>query len=477
MGTMMSLRKKIIFGYLVVGLFVVTLSLVTVYEMLLLERGLSTEESLSNLVDAVMEIRRFEKNYFLYRENSDLTQNGTYIAAARDILEKNSGILPVVAGPGAPAKLQGLLENYRVVFSDYATSPSTEREARVRAAGRELTDNAYELAAWRRTDLHRAMRTNRYTLIGVVAGGIVLILVSGTLVSLGVTRPLRQLQERMEEIASGARFERLDLPAKDAELQSLAEAFNLVLGELNLRSRQMLVSEKLASLGVMLSGVAHELNNPISNISTSCQILIEEGEQVPPDFLKEHLVQIDEQTERARRIVASLLDFSRNQKFLKEYLSLAALVEESLAFVRRQMPSGAAIVIDIPPELSVPADRHRLQQVLVNLLKNAADACGPSGHVHLSATVHGDMAHIAVRDDGCGIAEADLAHIFDPFYTTKAVGKGSGLGLFIVHDIVNKHGGTVGVTSAPGKGTEFLIRLPIGADTSFRSGGPATALG
>jgi signal transduction histidine kinase len=464
-----SLRRKIIFGYLVVGLFVVTLSMVTVIELARLERGLAVEESLAGLVDAVMEARRFEKNYILYQDPKDLAQSADYVRQAEDILEKHAELIAIIGAPDMSSKLSALFASYRAKLDDYVKAPGADTETDLRHAGKSMTDATHQLAAWRRGDLHRAMRTHRYVLIGVVAGGLALILLSGTLVSLGVTRPLRQMQRRMEEVAAGERLKRIDLPSNDAEIRSLAEAFNLVLGELDLRSQQMLVSEKLASLGVMLSGVAHELNNPLSNISTSCQILLEEGKDVDPDFLKEHLAQMDEQTERARRIVASLLDFSRNQKFLKEELSLLPLAEETLAFVRGQMPASTVVDLDIPSDLSLPADRQRLQQVLINLLKNAAEASGPAGHVRLSARAEGGKAAISVQDNGCGIPEADLAHIFDPFFTTKEVGKGSGLGLFIVHDIVKKHGGEVTVSSAPREGTEFLIRLPLGDNTSDRN--------
>ncbi|CAA6603127.1 putative Sensory Transduction Protein Kinase [Rhodospirillaceae bacterium LM-1] len=465
MPGMNSLRRKIIFGYLAVGLFVFALSLAAIYELWRLERDLATEESLYSLVDAVMEARRFEKNYILYQGASDLEQNALYVSQASDLLGSHAEILSVIDAPDIGSRLAALLRSYSQALDVFVKKPTDANEALLRASGKEMTETAHQLAAWRRSDLHRAMTLHRYILIGVVAGGLALILISGTLVSLGVTRPLRQMQRRMEEIASGERMTQIDLPSNDAEIRSLTDAFNRVLGELELRSQQMLVSQKLASLGVMLSGVAHELNNPLSNISTSCQILLEEGKDADPEFLRWHLAQMDEQTERAKRIVASLLDFSRHQSFMKEHVALKALAEETLSFVRGQMPSGTAIDMDIPDDLTLPADRQRLQQILINLLKNAAEACGPEGQVRLRAWTQDKAAMIEVADNGSGIPASDLSHIFDPFFTTKEVGKGSGLGLFIVHDIVKKHGGAITVTSPPKGGTEFLIRLPLGDNT------------
>ncbi|TAN47787.1 MAG: HAMP domain-containing histidine kinase, partial [Rhodospirillales bacterium] len=420
--------------------------------------------AVSGLVDAVMEMRRFEKNYFLYREPGDLSQYHDHAMRAQTLLGKHSDLLAGMEETSVAGRLGAQIDLSRAKMDGYVRNPSQDGEAEVRAAGKDMTASVHELASWRRNDLHRATRLHRYVLIGVVAGGLLLIVIAGTLVSLGVTRPLRMMQNRMEEVAAG-RLERLDLTSGDAEIRSLANAFNRVIGELELRRQQMLVSQKLASLGVMLSGVAHELNNPLSNISTSCQILIEEGPDIAPAFLKDHLLQMDEQIERARRIVASLLDFSRHQRFLKETLLLKPLALETLAFVRGQLPAGVGVELSIPDDLELPADRQRLQQVLLNLLKNAAEASGPMGQVRLSARAEESDVVIEVADDGCGIEEADLPHVFDPFFTTKEVGKGAGLGLFIVHDIVKKHGGSISASSEQGKGTRFLIRLPLGDKT------------
>src|SRR5690606_131524 len=124
---------------------------------------------------------------------------------------------------------------------------------------------------------------------------------------------------------------------------------------------------KLASLGTLLSGVAHELNNPLSNISSSCQILMEELHEGDAAFKTELLSQIDDQTNRARNIVRALLDFAREREFSKEPRSLANLLKETLRFLRGQVPAGVAVVTDIPEDIMVPVDGQRIQQALLNL--------------------------------------------------------------------------------------------------------------
>jgi signal transduction histidine kinase len=271
-----------------------------------------------------------------------------------------------------------------------------------------------------------------------------------------------------------------------------------MLHELELRQRHLVQSEKLASLGTLLSGVAHELNNPLSNISSSCQILMEELKQahgsrangqekgkaassslpLDPVFLNELLSQIDEQTDRARNIVRSLLEFSRDKEFEKEHLPLKQLIKETIRFVRGQLPMKVEIEIDIPDDITIFADKQRIQQAFLNLIKNAVEAINADGKISILAhkvisaekkeeetktecQIEGDSIDIKISDTGSGIPSEVLSKIFDPFFTTKDVGKGSGLGLFIVHEIIEEHDGCIAVDSGIEKGTTFLIRLPV----------------
>jgi signal transduction histidine kinase len=251
-----------------------------------------------------------------------------------------------------------------------------------------------------------------------------------------------------------------------------------MLKELDLRQKSLMRSERMVSLGTMLSGVAHELNNPLSNISTSCQILLEEVGESDAATQKRYLEQIDQQTERARTIVRSLLDFSRERPFRKEAVLLRPLVAQTVGFVRGEVSAKSVVQLSIPDKLSVPADAQRLQQVFVNLIRNAMEGLGPQGRIDIAAQIvqvseppagtalgegcgtKGAMVEIRVTDNGPGIAADILPRIFDPFFTTKDVGRGMGLGLFVVYEIVDEHGGCIAVQSTPGQGAQFCIRLP-----------------
>jgi two-component system, NtrC family, sensor kinase len=296
-----------------------------------------------------------------------------------------------------------------------------------------------------------------------------------------VADPLKHMEKSMEAVANGNR-DQIDIPSADREIVSLTHAFNHVLQELELRQKHLLRSEKLASLGTLLSGVAHELNNPLSNISTSCQILIEELDSADRNFRREMLGQIDEQTVRARNIVRSLLEFVHDREFSREALPLHKLVAETLHFIKGQVPAQVHIITEISQAIVLHGDKQRLQQAILNLLNNALAALEGAGEIRIWAQcshngkfplppavssfpvncIHaGDAVEITLSDNGHGIPAELLPRIFDPFFTTRDVGKGSGLGLYIVHEIVEEHGGCIVAESEPGKGTVFCIRLPL----------------
>jgi signal transduction histidine kinase len=279
-----------------------------------------------------------------------------------------------------------------------------------------------------------------------------------------VVNSLKLLEGYTKRISQGD-FVEVAVGEGEQEIRSLLTAFNRMTKELQMRQHQLVQSEKLAALGTLLSGVAHELNNPLSNISTSAQILREEIEEDNVEFKKSLIGQIEVQSDKARDIVRTLLEFSRIKEFRKEKLLLGKLVEETILLIRGHAPSEVVISVDIPEDIFIIVDKQRMQQVLLNLIKNGIDAVQGHGHIWISALCTGcgtglDEVEILIEDDGPGIDAEHVKRIFDPFFTTKDVGKGSGLGLFIVHDIIEWHGGSISVESRPGLGTTFIIWLP-----------------
>ena len=311
--------------------------------------------------------------------------------------------------------------------------------------------------------IQKLLRTSRTVLLSSTGAVIVFSILMAALLREKIVTSLKLLQEYTRMVAHG---EMVDPPEKrvEEEIRSLFQAFTRMNNELRLRQRQMVQSEKLASLGTLLAGVAHELNNPLSNISTSAQILTEEIDNPDREFHATLVRQIEEQTDKARDIVKTLLEFSRTGKFMKQEINLQEVITAAIKLLRSEIPSEITIELDIPDNFLVLVDKQRMQQVFLNLIKNAVDAFGNHGKIWISAQEFycegRKEIEILVSDNGPGIPPQAQEKIFDPFYTSKDVGKGSGLGLFIVHDIIESHGGTISVDSRVGEGTTFIIWLP-----------------
>lgn len=474
-----SLRGKITLGYYAVAASILVASLFFVGELRTLEARVVLGQRATDLFNTVLEIRRFERNYFLHHQAADLEENSAYLKLAQALLTENRADFSAIATEARMDELRARLNDYQRQMSAFAAAdrPPLELEPRVRALGQELVAIAEDLAGSERRQIQTTLASFRTLLLGVILTMALLIVVIGRALSLRVVRPLKEMEASVAAISADRR-ESLSAPSNDREILSIIAAFNHMLKELDLRQKSLMRSERLASLGTMLSGVAHELNNPLSNISTSCQILQEEAGEGDVATQKMYLAQIDQQTERARIIVRSLLDFSRERAFRKETVLLKPLVAQTVGFVRGEVSAKSVVRLSIPDDLSVPADAQRLQQVFVNLIRNAMEGLGPQGRIDISAQVvqaseppagtalgegcgmKGPMVEILVADNGPGIAPEILPRIFDPFFTTKDVGHGMGLGLFVVYEIVDEHGGCIAVQSVPGQGAAFCIRLP-----------------
>jgi signal transduction histidine kinase len=486
-----SIRKKIILGYFIVLVMIIGFSLFAFIEMEYMERKILFSEVISEFFDVTLEMRRFEKNYFLYGVEEDANENLQYLTRAIEIFDNNAGTFGDASYSKESAQISEKLRKYKQMMTEYrlakrepalSDAQMEGQRNQIRAIGKDITMNAEHISQKERAILRRVLSNSRRILIISILTLTILGLVVGQVLSKIVVRPLKQLQDSLRLISEGG-FEQIVINSKDMEVVSLANAFNHMLRERELRRRHLIQSEKLASLGTLLSGVAHELNNPLSNISSSCQILIEEIEDSGIDYKRELLSNIDDQTNRARNIVRSLLDFSKDRFFRKDFVMLYGLLEEAIIFIRGQLPSSLRINIDVPEDTVIYADKQRIQQVFLNLIKNSADAIDGDGDIYIRARtiispgrcmegvescfaqngrcfMTSSAVDIIIRDTGTGMDAEILKSIFDPFFTTKEVGKGSGLGLFVVHEIIEEHGGCVTVESTPGNGTSFMLRLP-----------------
>jgi signal transduction histidine kinase len=234
--------------------------------------------------------------------------------------------------------------------------------------------------------------------------------------------------------------------------------------ELDYRQEQILQSKKLAAIGTLASGIAHEVNNPLNNISLTAEALIEDRKMLTTDEGDELLQDIISEVTRASNVVNNLLDFSRSHgQMVFEPIEVAAVLQTTLKLIRNQiMLSGVQLKTNFPPEpYFIKGDTDGLKQVFINLVLNAIQAMQGGGLLSLGIVSNDEKTvTVQVGDTGSGMPPEIMEKVFDPFFTTKSIGQGTGLGLSVVYGIVNKHNGYIEVNSRAGKGTTFSVTLP-----------------
>jgi signal transduction histidine kinase len=482
-----SLRGKITSAYIALVVGTMALGIIAFSDLLFLGRQVTEGGVVSNLKDAVLEMRREEKNLFLYADAEALTRADEYAARALEILQKHRAFLgSIIQGPDTMVMFDRLGE-YRSnlkEWNDTSTANRPQLEKVIRDLGHQIYLSAESISAQERITLEEAVQESKWFLLASLFMIGLSIFVVGRQLRRVVLRPLKKLESRLMPIAEG-RFSHLLPPSEDREFVTFTTAFNRMLKELEIRQKRMLQSEKLASLGILSAGVAHELNNPLSNISSSCQLLMEELTEADPEQLNTWLRQIDSETERGRNIVRTLLDFGGQRVFQKRPQKLLEILNETRTIIGKAMHQySAKLSIEVPDDLLLEVDKQRIQQLFINLIQNALHASGEGVHVQIRAGIYdrsanlippgaevagklncitdhaGKFIGILVSDDGPGIAKENLTKVFDPFFSTSEPGQGVGLGLFIVQEIVREHDGCLAIASTPGDGVRVIVLLP-----------------
>jgi len=295
---------------------------------------------------------------------------------------------------------------------------------------------------------------------GVVA--IVLAMAFSFTVARTIARPLAAITNVMREVATTGDLTRKIAPGhrdrwQDEDARLLATTFNTLTDSIARFQREMSQKERLTSLGRLSTVIAHEVRNPLMIIKASLHALRQPD--VTPEAMREAAADIDEEVGRLNRIVNEVLDFARPIRFDLSAVDVNALCRASAAAAQAAGP-GAPIVLRLDEALRpITADHERLRMALVNMLVNARHAANGEGEVTLATAANGERVHITIADRGVGISAEDLAHIFDPYFTTKR--GGTGLGLPIAKNIIEGLGGTIAVSSARGRGTEIHLELPL----------------
>ena len=484
---MNSIRHKTSRAFYLLAIFIVLLCLFAFFNLLYLQQQVKKGVAINNFKDDILGMRRHEKNLFLYHNKDELGNILKFSQEAIDNLEKNTDSYSNLRSKINLNDLQHSLISYQNLLTTYWQQwellKTEELSSSIRPLGHELSTIADTFALQERQILLQSLNTTQWTLASAILITALITVFIGYRLSRLVVKPLRELENSLEPIAQG-KFEQLEVKSNEQEIIAFKDAFNRMLYELDLRKKRLLHTEKLASLGVLISGVAHELNNPLGNILSSCQLLKEELDSADRELLVNWLEQIDNETMRAHKIVHALKDFGGQQDLVIEPVRLSELIDNTLLLLRNDLKQLPTVLIDIPDNVFINVDRQRFQQVLINLIKNSIDAGDETNQIELKADfcwdhtctlpddayVIGDLKKplnpntpytiLSIKDNGSGMDKTTIEHIFDPFYTTRSPGNGMGIGLYIVQEIIRELSGEIGVISQPEKGAEFIIRLP-----------------
>jgi signal transduction histidine kinase len=297
-----------------------------------------------------------------------------------------------------------------------------------------------------RISVSAAYLTARQLLSDLVVVGLIIIFIaaiSGVVVSRKFTAPLELLSAAVRKVATGDFDVNVDISLKSAQLA-------------------LVQSEKMAAVGTLSAGLAHEVKNPLSAVLGYAQLSKRKLSQ--PEVVRKHLDTIENETRRCNEIIGNLMQFSRQEKGEFTDVAINKVVEKSVGIVDHQLGlNNVHVNMELAPDIpEIIGNPNQLQQVLMNLAINAQQAMGPDGgNVDIATYCDDDNVYISVSDTGPGISEEVAEKIFEPFYTTKAAGKGTGLGLSVTYGIIRDHKGDIRVEKTDGGGARFVIELPL----------------
>jgi signal transduction histidine kinase len=552
----MKIRDKLFLGF---GLYIFLATLLGLFaykELRTIGRGLTLVEMADDITNNVLEVRRYEKNFLLYRDEGNLQELTDYLAllkqnianiqkefirefgrdhydfikqtlaeyeglaaalaknfatqaevteAVRTLgreaervlggadheaflvlrrLEKNVMLEKDEASYGAfrrslrtsqldrHASVRQYVSRMEVLYSFYRS----EREIveSMRKAARDVQGVTESLAQEERKNIEATLRTALILLfVGlglIVAVGIFI----NSRLARSIVTPILDLERVTQKIARGDFSETIRVQGQD-EISALAVSFNQmeqrldhamtsledIIKKLQEKQSQLVEAEKLASLGKLAAGIAHEINNPLTSVLTFSNLMLEQCPDGDPR--RDRLKLMARETERARNIVRQLLNFGRESVIRPVKIDVNQPVTEITESLAAQDAfKGIELSLELADDLPVVyADPAQLGQVVLNILLNAIHAITPPGRIRVATRRNGESVEVVFSDTGKGIPEEHLHKIFDPFFTTKDATRGTGLGLAVSYGIIKKHGGEIAVESAVGKGTTFTVRLPV----------------
>jgi len=423
------------------------------------------------LNSTILEMRRYEKNFFLFHSDHDIEENISYTNRLNLLLSREKESLIKSIGKNNYDQFLKYVRDYSSLMEGLRSSSGKDMEwlesqTKIRRSGQDLLVFADQLVRGERRAIKELLQQmGSFPMINLV---ILLILLVFVIFFIGekMVRPLARITREAEAIAQGV-FHGMISPFGNPknEIYRLIAALNQMMRELESRQEQLVQSRKIAAVGTLTSGIAHEINNPINNLSLTLESLIENHETMAPAERTQLYQEALDQVERASDTVRNLLEFSRANHPRLEDVSLDEVVDKTARlFINEFKIHKVRFLKEVRGPLpALRLDKGGLQQVFVNLFLNGIQSMPKGGELRIVLERVKDEVRIDVADTGVGIPPENLEKVFDPFFTTKKEGEGTGLGLSVSYSIIKKHGGRMQVQSSAGVGTTFSISLPLGS--------------
>ncbi|MBF0539004.1 MAG: hypothetical protein HQL03_12220 [Nitrospirae bacterium] len=513
----MTIKKKVIMSFAMSFSLMIVLGVLAYVDFAEIIKEVRYLEATDRIRGKTLEVRRYEKN-FLYGDSDSADKVISYLGQLRDLIYsedvsnssnvlirkmdntltdyrqvfdeivkrssefKNainelkkgdstySFIMPLVSASFLEHPLEGSEALRQSLYMSNDTPLITLQSIRsdvntLRTLGEELVMTSRDLDRKARTRIERLIRFTQISAVVLIPISFVIGFTLLVLVSHKVVKKLNDLEDVMDKIGHGY-FASLPVSEVIDEVDKLKLACNRMSDDLKQREEQLITKDEqlqrgkqLIAIGTLASGIAHELNNPLNNIHLAAQTLTRVmSKGTYPDILNESVTDIYTQTMRVKKIVGDLLEFARSKKPQYEHLELHDVISE----VYRRLYATTDlrdIEFVIEGQGFILACRHCIEQVFINLFTNAVDAMSAKGTLRVVISVSASEATITVSDTGEGIPPEAVDRVFEPFFTKKE--KGTGLGLFLVYNLIRKQNGHIRVESEAGKGSTFVITLPV----------------
>ena len=474
----MKIRDKLLLGFGFYIFLAVVLGFFAYKEMQAITTRLSLVETADDITNNFLEVRRHEKNFLLFRDKDSLEELKNNLEEfKKNIAEIRTEIVKEM-GSDNYQMIKMAIDEYEFLVDRINERGSIEK---IRSVARDIQSFAENLSKKERVDIKALLVRSKILLLFAMF----VIITAGAVINMklavSIARPIRGLEEITKRVAGGDLSGRIEIKGRD-ELSSLGVSFNqmqdrlqdtmrsleLAIKRLHEKQEQLVEAEKLASLGRIAAGVAHEINNPLAIVNEKAGLIQDILEMSGDSQNKEKFLNLTDgiigSVNRCRAITHRLLGFARKMDVTIETMDLNESIREVKEFLGKEILFKSIRfemnLMDGLPKIN--SDKGQIEQVFLNIMKNAIDAVEEGGLVTVSTGKKDEgTVCVSIRDNGTGIPDDKLKQIFEPFFTTKGREKGTGLGLFVSYGIMKKLGGSIIVESGVDKGTTFIIDIPV----------------